>query len=200
MNSPYEKPNSGQDNLTGTIDLIEDSGSGDTLSVGDILSGVKDRGFGPLLLLPALITLLPTGGIPGVPIIAAILIVLIAGQLLAGAKRPWIPARLARAKVSRQRFTQLLDKSRPVTRRVDRAIKPRYGFMTGKTGNRLVAVIAIVLALSLIPLGPIPFAAALPSGILVLLALGLVARDGLFIILGLILSVIAVGWMSMRFL
>ncbi|WP_339898020.1 exopolysaccharide biosynthesis protein [uncultured Gilvimarinus sp.] len=200
MSNHSEQAAVGQDNLTGTIDLIEESGSGETLSVGDILSGVKGRGFGPLLLLPALITLLPTGGIPGVPIVAAILIVLIAGQLLAGASRPWIPQRLARANVSRQRFTKLLDKSRPVTRRIDRAIKPRYGFMTGDTGNRVIAVIAIVLALSLIPLGPIPFAAAIPSGIMVLLALGLVARDGLLIILGLILSAIAGGWLVIRFI
>lgn len=190
----------GGDNLTGTIDLIEDSGAGDTLSVGDILDGVKDRGFGPLLLLPALIALLPTGGIPGVPIIAAILIVLIAGQLLAGADKPWIPQRLSRINVSRQRFKNLLDKSRPITRRVDKAIKPRYEFMTGKTGNRVVAVIAICLALTLIPLELVPFAAALPSGILVLLSLGLVAKDGLFILSGLLLSAVGGAWFISYFL
>ena len=200
MSNRGKQADTRQDNLTGTIDLIEKSGSGDTLSVGDIINEAKDRGFGPLLLLPALITLLPTGGIPGVPIIAAILIVLIAGQLLAGASSPWIPQRLARANVSRQRFTKLLDKSRPITRRIDRVLKPRYGFVTGKVGKRVIAILAVVLALSLIPLAPIPFAAAIPSGIMVLLALGLVARDGLLIIVGLILSALAGGWLVMRFI
>lgn len=185
----------GNDDLTGTIDLIEESGEGKSLSVGEILDSVKDRGFGPLLLLPALITLLPTGGIPGVPTICAILIILIAGQLLAGAQKPWIPKRLARIEVSRNRFSKLLNKSRPVTQRIDRAIKPRYSFMTGQAGNRIVAVIAIFLALALIPLELVPFAAAIPSSVLVLLSLGLVARDGLLILIGLILSAIGSAWL-----
>lgn len=187
-------------NLTGTIDLIEESGAGDTLSVGDILDSVKGRGFGPLLLLPALITLLPTGGIPGVPIVTATLIVLIAGQLLFGADKPWIPKRLACVKVSRQRFNKLLEKSRPVTQRIDKAIKPRCTFITGSAGNRIVAFMAIFLALAFIPLGTIPFAVAIPSGILMLLSLGLVARDGLLIMLGLAFSAACLAWALSYFL
>ncbi|MDO3383052.1 exopolysaccharide biosynthesis protein [Gilvimarinus algae] len=182
-------------NLTQTIDLIEQAEQGERLHVGNLIEAFKDRGFGPLLLLPALITFLPTGGIPGVPVVCAILILFFSLQMLWGKSAPWIPRRLARVDVSREKFVSLLESSRPVTKRIDKVVQPRYRFMTGKVGARCIAVLSIALAISLIPLGPIPFAAAIPSGILVLLALALVARDGLLMIIGVLLSTVGAGFL-----
>jgi hypothetical protein len=46
----------------------------------------------------------------------------------------------------------------------------------------------VLLGLSMIPLELVPFAAAAPAGSVLLLALGLVARDGLLTLFGLLLS------------
>lgn len=182
-----------QQHLTETVEGIESAGRGEHLHLADIIDRFSERGFGPLLLVPSLVTFLPTGGIPGVPVVCAALIVLIAGQLLAGKSHPWVPQRLRRLRVSRERFTRALDRARPVTRRMDRVIKPRLDFATGGLARRLVALLAIGLALALIPLGPIPFAAALPSGVLVMLSVGLIARDGLLILAGFAASAVGLA-------
>ena len=45
---------------------------GDKVSAGKIIARFEDSGFGPLLLIPSLIALLPTGAIPGVPTFVAL--------------------------------------------------------------------------------------------------------------------------------
>lgn len=179
------------DTLTRTIEQIQDAERDDRIHLGKVVDSFASRGFGPLLLIPSLITFLPTGGIPGVPAVCGVLIILLAGQLLVGQNKPWIPKRLARLSVERDRFVDLLNKSKTFTRKVDKVIKPRLQWITGEKASRGIAALIIVLAGSLIVLGPIPFAAAIPSGILVLISLGIVAKDGLLIISGVTLSVAA---------
>ena len=64
-------------NLTGLLEELDREIEGD-ISLGDILEHFNSRGFGPLLVLPALLVLLPTGAIPGVPTTCALFIVLTA--------------------------------------------------------------------------------------------------------------------------
>lgn len=61
-------------------------------SVGDVVNKFESRGFGPLLLLPALIALLPTGAIPGVPSICGVTLSIICLQIAFGDEHPWLPA------------------------------------------------------------------------------------------------------------
>ncbi|MBU2885507.1 exopolysaccharide biosynthesis protein [Gilvimarinus agarilyticus] len=188
--------NTQQGGLTQTIDLILGASSQNSFSVGDVLESASHRGFGPMLLVPALVTFLPTGGIPGVPIVAAIVIILIAGQILLGRNTPWLPKRLRKIEVERSSVDKVLRPAKRYTTPVDRVLKPRLGFLLGAVGIKVTALLCIGLALALIPLGPIPFAAAIPSGIMVLLALGIVAKDGLLIVIGGVLSVLAVALMA----
>lgn len=51
--------------LVDLLNQMEDEQEGKT-RLGDVIARFEDRGFGPLLLMPALIALLPTGAIPGV--------------------------------------------------------------------------------------------------------------------------------------
>lgn len=171
-----------KETLTEALKRLEQAGEGEQLSVADMVQSVSDRGFGPLILLPALITFLPTGGIPGVPAIAAIIIVIVSTQMLLGWSDPWLPKRLMRLTVERERFVGLLRKSHVVTERVDKVIRPRLQWVVSSKGSRLIGFMTILVALSMIPTGLIPFLTALPSGFLVMLSVGLVARDGVLVL------------------
>lgn len=173
-----------KETLTQALERLEQAGNGEQLAVRDMVHSVNDRGFGPLILLPALITFLPTGGIPGVPAVAAMIIVIVSAQMLLGWQDPWLPKRVMRLTVERQRFVELLRKSHVVTRRIDKVIRPRMQWVVSTKGTRLVGFVTILVALSMIPTGLIPFLTALPSGFLVILSVGLVARDGLLVLIG----------------
>jgi len=76
--------------LKDVLDEVEKNADDSELSVGQVVEALEYRGFGPLLLFSALITVLPTGAIPGVPTVSAILIMFIAGQLVVGRSHPWL--------------------------------------------------------------------------------------------------------------
>ena len=60
------------------------AGATGRVSIGDLIDALGSRSFGPLLLVPSLILITPLSGIPGGPTIGAIVIVLVATQLLFG--------------------------------------------------------------------------------------------------------------------
>lgn len=178
--------------LTGLLEELDRDIEGD-ISLGAILEHFNSRGFGPLVVLPALMVLLPTGAIPGVPTTCALFIMLIAGQLLLGRKTPWLPERLARFSFDHARLTHGVQRARPWTRKIDHLLKPRLGFMTRGLAYRGIALLAILLSLTMVPLELMPFAAALPAVTLLLLGLGLIGDDGLIILLALLVMLIDVS-------
>lgn len=181
---------SDQVSLTLLIDELQDSSSGQTLTLDDVLSVVGERGFGPLILIISLIALLPTGGVPGVPTACALCVVLLAGQLVAGKHRPWLPARLRRLAIDRHRYKRVAERIKPWTQRIDRLLKPRLVHLTDGWMVRVVGAAVLLIALCMPPLELVPFAAAGPAAALVLIGLGITARDGIWVLFGLVPAVI----------
>lgn len=176
-------------NLTEILTDIQDDIDGDEIRLEEIVSRFEDRGFGPLLLAPALIAVLPTGAIPGVPTICAVFILLISGQILFGKHHPWLPTRIREFSVSKSKFQKGFNRVKPWTQRFDRLLSQRLEMLTGDVGTRIVALIAILLALVMIPLELIPLACAVPGLSIGFFAIGLSAKDGLFTLFALFVAV-----------
>lgn len=172
--------------LTDIIETLDRQVDGDTISLQDIVETFNSRGFGPVVALPGLIALLPTGAVPGVPSLCGIFIALIAIQLVMGRKSPWLPRRLRERGIEHDRWHRLIQRVRPWTQRIDRLLKPRLQWLTGRTAQRLLALLMVCLGLVMIPLELLPFAAALPALAIVVMALGLTAGDGLMMLIGLV--------------
>jgi hypothetical protein len=81
-----------------------------------------------------------------------------------------------------------------MARRLEGVVRPRLTFLHAGPGMaRLVGLGVALAGLGLMLPLPIPFSNALPAWAVVLLALGLMERDGLFLLLG-HLTVLA-GWL-----
>lgn len=187
-------------NLTEFLDEFNAKVDGDHVNLGDMVAAFKHQGFGPLLLAPSLLVLLPTGAIPGVPTVCALFICLVNGQQLVGLKHPWLPGPLRHYSIERSKFETAVNKVKPITRRIDRIIRPRYTRLVKPPADYMLALLSMVLALFMIPLEVVPFAAAAPALAIAFFALGLTANDGILIIIGLVVTVIAVvmgsTWLS----
>lgn len=183
-------------NLTGVLDLMDDKTDGEKMTVAAIMDAFGSRGFGPLLLAAALIELLPTGGIPGVPTIVAIIVILFASQMVLGRRTPWLPKKLCYKGFKHASFNKARDKIRPVTRKLDVLIKPRLTVFVTPSAARVVGVICILMALTMPPLEIIPMAGYIPAVAIALLAVGLCGHDGLIVLLG---SLIAVAGIALTF-
>jgi len=160
----------------------------DEVSVHDIRDSMGERSFGPFLAIPALVEISPIGGIPLVPTILALIIGIIAAQLALGRKHLWLPSFLDNRKVGGDKLRKAMDWLDKPAGWIDRLLRPRLQNFAGGTGLRLVAVLCIILCATVPPLELLPFASTLPMGAIALMGLGLMARDGLVILIAAILS------------
>lgn len=182
--------------LTGVLSQMCSSTDGSKISFADILETLDQRSYGPILLLPALIAVAPTGAIPGMSLITGAIIFAVALQLFLGRTSPWLPERFASFSFSRDRLVGVIDKSKTYTRWVDKILQPRLTGLVSFPANRIVALVCMIMALTMFPLALLPFAVAIPGTSIALLALGLTARDGLVVLLGFICSAAALGLLA----
>lgn len=187
------------ENITDVLETVEERVHSKRLSLGQIVDTFAHRGYGPLLLTAALIIVLPTGGIPGVPTAMGAAIILIAAQLAFGRSSPWLPKKLRKLNFRKKIFDKGADRIKPVTRKIDHVIKPRLEYLTCGVAARVVGA-ACVLVAALLPFTEVvPFSDIVPGLALGLLGLGLTARDGVMIIIGLIFATGAIGLIAYLF-
>ncbi|PRO68885.1 exopolysaccharide biosynthesis protein [Alteromonas gracilis] len=169
------------------LDEMYDENS-DKTSLGKVIERFEDRGFGPLLLVPALVALLPTGAIPGVPTICGITLFFICIQVAIGQKSPWLPRTLKEKEVDSDKLESAIDKAKPYVRKTEKLLKPRLTFLSDTPAKNVVAAYCAIAALCMIPLEALPFAVALPAFALCITALGMTNRDGVFLAIGMTLQ------------
>lgn len=176
--------------LTDLIDAMEKTErDAPKVSVDNIVEAVGRRSFGPLLLVAGLITLAPViSGIPGVPTLMAVLVVLISGQLLAGRKTFWLPKWLLRCSISRKNFDKALRWMKKPAKWIDGLLGVRFNWATGYVGFRAAALACLLLAFAMPLMEFVPFTANGAGLALTLFGLGLVARDGIVLALGFLVT------------
>ncbi len=168
--------------ITDVLEKVRDETDGEHIRVGEVIEHLESRGFGPLLMTPALIAFLPTGAIPGVPSVCGLLIALMAIQMVFGKQYPWLPGKLRNLEISRDRYVSAVEKAEPFTRRIDKLFRPRIRQLSEAPVSRIVALICALFGLTMIPLEVIPLAAAVPSLGIILASIGLSTRDGIVVI------------------
>ncbi len=164
------------------------------VSVGDVLQAVGERSFGPILLITGVITVTPLiGDIPGVPTLLALLVLLTVGQLLFRRDSIWIPGKLSRRSLSRNKLLKGLDWAKKPAALVDRWTKRRLPWLVSGVGQYLMAIICMVVALAMPLMELVPFSAT--GGGLALIAFGLamVAKDGLLALIAIAVTT-GTGW------
>lgn len=179
-------------NLTGMLETVVDHTDGAKVSFDELLHLFGRRAFGPFMLLPALLMVTPVGALPGMPLFTGSIIVVVALQLIAGQESPWLPKRLLNFSFSRETLVKNANRAKPITQRIDRLIGPRFKMFVSPLAQRLIAACCALMALMMLPLSLIPFAAALPGLSIVLLSLSIVAKDGLLAIIGLAVALSAI--------
>ena len=174
--------------ISGLLDKLVDESDNEEQSAGEIIARFEDRGFGPLLLIPSLIALLPTGAIPGVPSICGITLFLICIQVAIGRKAPWLPNKITKQEIDQKKLENAVERAKPYVKKTEKLLKPRITALSNTPGKNIVAGYCALASLCMIPLEVIPFAVALPALGLTLTAIGMTNRDGAFISLGMILQ------------
>ena len=172
-------PEADATDLVDVVDEIETlaAESGD-LVVQDLLDHYDGRAYGLWILVPALIALSPAGAVPSVPSIVAVTLILITVQALVGREKPWLPGWVRRRHISDTMIDRLTRFSRPLARGTDWILRPRLTRLASGPAQYPIAIAVVLLAALMIPLELLPMAGFFPAAAIVLLALGLTAKDG----------------------
>ena len=174
--------------LESILKQAREAAAGEQVDMKDLVQAFGDRAFGPVMILCSLFLMTPIGIIPGLPAAFGLIVIVFAMQLLFRRKYPWMPELLRKVKISDAALAKTQEKVTPVLRKVDTFIHPRLPWVTSGPMQALTALLAILLSITLVPLGVVPFGVVAPAFIIGLLGLGITARDGVLIIIGFVLS------------
>jgi len=146
---------------------------------------LQDRAFALLIVLLGLPNCLPMP--PPIPLVCGLLLALVAIQIIFGREAPWLPGQLLNRSLARTDVERAVGRAMPAFRRLERFSRPRMTFLDTPVSMRIMGAIVLVMALGLL-FAP-PFVGQIPLGLAVcLVGLGLVERDGLVIMGGLIIG------------
>ncbi|HVH76896.1 MAG TPA: exopolysaccharide biosynthesis protein [Stellaceae bacterium] len=129
--------------------------------------------------------------LPGISVIFGIPLIVVSGQLLLGRRDAWLPRALARRSLATADLALVVGRVLPRLRALERLVKPRLEWLTGDWA--MLPVGAVCLLLAIVITLPIPLGHVLPGTAIVVLALGLLERDGVVVGLGLLLSLVAMA-------
>ena len=177
--------------LTTLIDEID----GDTVTLQELLERSGRQGMLLICALSTLPFLIPVS-IPGVSTVFGAAIVLLASALFLN-RLPWLPQRILHKQLDAKKLVPALRKGVGIVSKVDRWVKQRWLALTSVTMLRLNCAAVVFGGLLLMaPLGPIPFSNTAPAVGILLLTVGLLQRDGLFVLLGYLGLVLSVVYFS----
>ncbi|MEQ8660618.1 MAG: exopolysaccharide biosynthesis protein [Gammaproteobacteria bacterium] len=149
------------------------------LDIGAIIEATGARSFAPLLVMVGLIAVSPLSGIPTVPSILGVLVILSIGQLLLGRDHLWLPRFVTRKTLPQDKYCRALRWLRRPARGIDRMLRPRLTVLTRGPGLYAMAVTCLLIACTMPPLELLPFVASLSGMALLLFGLAMIAHDGL---------------------
>ena len=179
------------------LQRLHDEAPADHFTLGWLMGRLHERSFGIIMLLLAVVAMAP-----GVSIVAGLLMMIPAVQMIAGKPDPVFPRRIADHPFPTPRLAALVRRAVPVLRYLERAIHPRWPIPSGAT-KRLVGAVVLVLDIALL-FTPLPFSNIVPALVIALISLAYLEEDGLLLLIALLAAVIVLAielvliWQAVR--
>ncbi len=176
---PSDDPPVYRKRLSRVLDEIAADDDRDRVSIADLMSLLGARATGALLFLFALPTALPSP--PGTSSVLGLPLVYLSAQMALG-RTPWLPRFIAARSMSRADFAATIARASPLIARAERLLRPRLSVLVRGGAERAIGAFCLMLAIVL--LLPVPLGNMLPAFSICLIALGILERDGVWVLGG----------------
>ncbi|MES2694288.1 MAG: exopolysaccharide biosynthesis protein [Verrucomicrobiota bacterium] len=155
----------------------------ETVTLREVLALLHGRGYVLLIMLISLPFCQPIP-IPGLSTPLGLIIAIIGVRLALGQK-PWLPQKLLDTRLPPKFFKKVFALTQKIVTWFERLLRPRLLWVTATPQREQIHAIPIVVCalMLLLPL-PLPFSNVIPAWGIMLIAGGLLERDGKFIIGG----------------
>lgn len=163
------------------LEMARDKNLDGDLTIYRILQLLGDRTFGLAVIFFALPSALPISAIPGISFLFGTPILALSLQMILMRETLWLPKRVARHTIHHRTIVKIVHASTRYLQKIEIFLKPRLIFMTSKYMETVNGI--VLLALTLLLMLPIPLSNFILASLIIIFSLGLMEKDGLFIII-----------------
>jgi len=160
------------------LQQLLDEAQSDHVTLRWLMGRLRRRSYGMIMLVLALIAT-----VPGVCIVAGLLLMIPAFEMISGQPAPRFPRRIADHPLPTRRLAGLLHRAIPVLKYLERMAHPRWSAMI-ETAKRPVGAIVVTLSTVMV-IAPIPLTNVVPAVVIALISLAYLEEDGLVLSIGL---------------
>lgn len=173
--------------LSDVLDQLESAAQGESVPVQEVIEKLGHHSFAALMLVFALIAVSPASAIPGLTATVAVIVFILAVQMMAGRDSVWLPGFVTRRRLSTEKLRSGIGWLRRPVRFVEGFMRQRLTWLLHRPW--LLLPLGLILALTLfMPLMEVvPTSGSLASAVIALFAAGLLTRDGAAVIASLML-------------
>lgn len=168
--------------------LLEEKKGQELVSFGEISDHLSERGFAILMILFAFPMAIPLPYPPGFTTILGLPLLICSYQMIIGLSKPVLPKWVASKTIKISHLAFAIEKSAKYFAKAELLLKPRLDYFSTIAGEKIIGILSLLCAI-VISL-PIWGANALPSAGILIMSLGLLSRDGIVIVIGIITSVV----------
>lgn len=170
-------------------DRSNDDADEKTITLSVLIKMLEERAFGLGILILALPCCIPF--LWGIPQIVALPMLALAGQLAAGRHEPWLPQTLASREMPVAGLQDVVNRTHSYLGFIEKFASVRLEFLSAGLGARFVGALMLIPSASI--LLPIPGTNTVPGIGVAITSVGLLERDGVLILGGLLLGLVWVG-------
>jgi hypothetical protein len=160
---------------------LSDQAPADQFTLRWLLGRLDSRAFGIVIFLLALV-----GMMPGVCVLAAVLLLIPAAEMIAGHPGPTFPRAIADHPFPTRHLINAVRRVVPLLGHFERAIHPRWQIPLEIT-KRAGGVVVLLMALLLVT--PLPMIQVVPASVIAIVALAHIEDDGLLLTIALAFAV-----------
>ena len=157
------------------------------ISINVLLEAFHERGFGFFLFLIALPAALPLPAL-GINTIIALPLLLLTAQQAIGRKSIWLPEKWKSKTVESAKIESFITAAQPWIKLIEYIIRPRLSFITQDVFLNIIGLAGFFMSLAVAI--PLPLTNTVPAFGIALMAIGILMRDGLAVIGGLIIGIL----------
>ena len=169
-------------------ELVDKKNLSESISLGEINEHLSERGFALLMILFSFPMAIPLPYPPGFTTVLGLPLLFFSIQMLMGMDKPSLPSWVAKKNIKTSHLVFAVEKSAKYFIKLERLLKPRLAYFSSIHGEKLIGFMSMLCAICIAL--PIMFGNAVPSAGIFIMALGLLGKDGLVIIIGIITSII----------
>jgi hypothetical protein len=161
---------------SGLLQRLHDQIPTDRFTLGWLMLTLHKSSFGIIMLVLALVAI-----VPGLSIVAGLLLMIPAFQMIAGKPAPVFPNRIATHALPTRYLATVLQRSVPVLRYLENVIHPRWHTPPELT-KRTVGTVVLMLSLTLV-FFPVPLSNVVPALMIALISLAYLEEDGILLLI-----------------